>query len=259
VIAASLGGCARPVNEPMMAGPAKSLPAEFYPQRRVVGRSVEDRPIGCLLLGAGADVTFILATIHGDEPAGTALLHKLAGHLQQQPHLLDARTAVLLPIANPDGMARNSRFNARGVDLNRNFSAGNRINSPEHGQAALSEPEARVIDRLIRQYAPDRVVSIHQVRDTGPEGLAARFPNGCIDHDGPAKQLAERMAEYCDLPVEKLGAAAGSLGSYAGIELQIPVITMELPRQAHQLDAAVLWDSYGAALLAAAVHSSTLR
>jgi protein MpaA len=249
-----LGGCTKPASRPGLMGLAPALPTELYLRRHVVGRSVEGRAIGCLTAGKGPDVTFILATIHGDEPAGTMLLQRLASHLQQKPHILDGRKVILLPIANPDGVARTSRLNARAVDLNRNFAADNRTNSPKHGPAALSEPEARIIDRLIRQYAPDRIVSIHQVMDTGPKGLARRFPNGCIDYDGPAQNLAEQMAEHCDLAVAKLGAATGSLGSYAGIELQIPVITMELPPHAHQLDPQLLWQSYGTALIAVVLY-----
>jgi protein MpaA len=254
-----LGGCTAPPGRPGLTGRAPALPTELYLRRHVLGRSVEGRAIGCLTAGKGPDVTFILATIHGDEPAGTMLLQRLASHLQQKPHILDGRKVMLLPIANPDGVARTSRLNARAVDLNRNFAADNRTHIPKHGPAALSEPEARIIDRLIRQYAPDRIVSIHQVMDMGPKGLARRFPNGCIDYDGPAQNLAEQMAQYCDLAVAKLGAASGSLGSYAGIELRIPVITMELPPHAHQLAAEVLWDSYGAALLSVVAHTETTK
>ncbi|MHC4477900.1 MAG: DUF2817 domain-containing protein [Planctomycetota bacterium] len=247
-------GCNAAANGPVIVGPPVSLQSELSLQRHVVGRSVEGRPIGCLVLGDGADVTFILATMHGDEPAGTLLMHRLAAYLQQNPRFLEQRKVVLLPIANPDGMARKTRHNANGVDLNRNFAAENRINSSQHGSTPLCEPEAAIIEQLIRQYRPDRIVSIHQVMDTGPQGLARRFPNGCIDYDGPAKELADRMAERCDLTVAKLGAAAGSLGSYAGVELQIPVITMELPKEAHRLDVELLSQKYGPALVTSVLY-----
>jgi len=215
-------------------------------QRRIVGTSVERRPIECLILGKGYDVVLILATIHGDEPAGTPLVQRLAEYLQQHPQILQGRKVVLLPVANPDGLAHNQRYNARGVNLNRNFATANRINSARNGYRALSEPEAWVIQQLIRQYPPDRIVSIHQ-------------PLTCIDYDGPARLLAGRMAEYCDLPVRKLGARPGSLGSYAGLTLNIPTITLELPAGASQLSQQALWQRYGPALIAAVVYPERVR
>jgi protein MpaA len=144
-------------------------------------------------------------------------------------------------VANPDGLANNTRYNAKGVDLNRNFEAANRFNSKQTGLVALSEPEARVIRQLIQQYNPDRIVSIHQ-------------PLSCIDYDGPARMLADRMGQYCPLPVKKVGARPGSLGSYAGVTLGLPIITFEMTQADSKLDSAALWRKYGRALLAAIVY-----
>jgi protein MpaA len=154
---------------------------------------------------------------------------------------MEGRQLVLLAVANPDGMAHDSRFSANGVDLNRNFPSANRVNERRSGAAALSEPESRVIKQLIDQYSPDRIVSIHQ-------------PLACIDYDGPAASLAVRMAQYCDLPVKKLGARPGSLGSYAGVDLGIPIITFEMRENDSKLSSSVLWERYGKALVAAIVY-----
>ena len=232
------GGCYKPTSTPVIITAPHRLPVV---QHYIVGKSVENRPIECLVLGQSQDVAFILATIHGDEPAGTPLVQRLIEYLQQHPHLLLGRKVVMVPIANPDGMAHNSRCNARGIDLNRNFLTANRINNARFGHTALSEPEARTIERLITRYAPDRIVSIHQ-------------PFACIDYDGPGQALASRMAEHCDLPVRKLGGSPGSLGSYAGITLGIPIITFELPENADKLDSQTLWEKYGTALVAAIIY-----
>ncbi|HCO94897.1 MAG TPA: hypothetical protein DIU00_13255 [Phycisphaerales bacterium] len=229
-------GCAEPVNFPEIVG---EVPSFVIPSRyRIVGTSVQRRPIMCLQLGQGPDVTFIMATIHGNEPAGTPLVRRLARHLRQHRELLNGRMVVLMSVANPDGMVNGTRYNAKGVDLNRNFQAANRVNSKETGLTALSEPEARVIKQLIQEYKPDRIVSIHQ-------------PLNCIDYDGPARMLAERMGQYCALPVKKLGARPGSLGSYAGVTLGIPIITFEMLQADSQLNSEALWRKYGKALLAA--------
>ena len=94
---------------------------------------------------------------------------------------------------------------------------------------------------LLDRYGPARIVSIHQ-------------PIGCVDHDGPAEGLATVVAEHCGLPVRKLGGRPGSLGSYAGRDRGIPIITLELPGKASRLDEDELWRRYGGALLAAIAY-----
>jgi protein MpaA len=237
-------GCVEPVRFPEIVG---ELPTVVFPaQYRIVGTSVQNRPIMCLVLGDGLDVTFIMATIHGNEAAGTPLVRRLAAHLRQHPEMLTGRKVVLMAVANPDGMVNDSRYNAKGVDLNRNFDAANRVNSKETGLTSLSEPEARVIQQLILEYKPDRIVSIHQ-------------PLNCIDYDGPARMLADRMGQYCALPVKKLGAMPGSLGSYAGVTLGIPIVTFEMTEADSQLNSEVLWQKYGRALIAAVVYPNPVQ
>jgi protein MpaA len=237
-------GCVEPVQYPEIVG---EVPSSVFPaQYRIVGTSVQRRPIMCLVLGDGSDVALIMATIHGNEPAGTPLVRRLAWYLRRRPEMLNGRKVVLMSVANPDGLANKSRYNANGVDLNRNFEAANRVNSKETGLTGLSEPEARVIRQLILEYKPDRIVSIHQ-------------PLNCIDYDGPARMLAERMGQYCALPVKKLGARPGSLGSYAGVTLGIPIITFEMLPADSQLNSDALWRKYGRALLAAILYPDPVQ
>jgi protein MpaA len=248
----ALAGCYEPTAHPEFVTEPSALPlpepATFLipGQYRIVGTSVQRLPILSFVLGQGPDVIFVLATIHGNESAGTPLVRSLGKYLQQQPHLMKGRRVVLLAVANPDGMAHNSRFNANGVDLNRNFPASNRVNDKRSGATALSEPEAHLVKQLIEQYSPDRIVSIHQ-------------PLACIDYDGPGETLAARMAQYCSLPVKKLGPKPGSLGSYAGVDLQIPVITFEMRQNDSKLDSEILWRRYGKALVAAIVYPDSVK
>lgn len=236
-----------PLPVALQSPPPPKVPTFVIPgQYRIVGTSVQRLPILSFVLGQGSDVTFILATIHGDEPAGAPLVRRLGKYLQQQPHLMAGRTVVLLAVANPDGMAHSSRFNANGVDLNRNFPASNRANNKQSGATALSEPEARLVKQLIEQYSPDRIVSIHQ-------------PLACIDYDGPGTTLAVRMAQYCGLPVRRLGAKPGSLGSYAGVDLGVPIITFEMLQDDSGLDSQTLWRRYGKALVAAVVYPDPVK
>ncbi len=194
----------------------------------------------CEVHGDGRDVVLLLATIHGNEVAGTPLLRRLAEHLAANPRIVEGRTVVLVPVANPDGMARGLRNNARGVDLNRNFPAPNFSGRQGHGVKPLSEPESRALHRLLERHRPDRVVSIHQ-----PTNLPA-----CIDYDGPGAALAREMSRHTDLPLYRIGARPGSLGSYVGTTMGKPIITLEIPRFQGDMDPDVVWERYGRALLA---------
>ncbi len=201
-----------------------------------LGQSVEGRPIEAYILGNGPEVTLVMATIHGNEPAGTPLCFYLLDHLRHHPQLLDGRQVIIVPVANPDGFAMALRGNTQGVDLNRNFPAPNRTKRPAHGEAPLSEPEALLIHNLILEWQPTRIISFHQ-------------PLACIDYDGPIESLAHRLAELSGLPVKKLGSRPGSLGSFASMELNVGVVTFELPRREHEKPAHELWARYGEAVI----------
>ena len=210
----------------------------FAMEEQTLGQSVDGRPIVARSFGGeSVETVLVLASIHGSEPAGTPLVEQLEAWFIKLEGLMDRRL-VIIPIANPDGYARRERFNTHSVDLNRNFPADNRTEQNIHGPAALSEPEAVAIMRALQLFNPDRVLSLHQ-------------PIACIDYDGPGEALAIAMSEAIDgrLPVKKLGGRPGSLGSYVGIVLGKPIITLELPEGAEEQDAATLWKEYGPALV----------
>jgi protein MpaA len=228
------GGCASAPDTPPEERGVLPAPVDRF----TIGRSVEGTEIEAIRLGKGPETVLILATIHGDEAAGTPLLRDLATHLATHPEILEQRSVILIPLANPDGFAHGTRTNAHGVDLNRNFPAGNFSRSESHGSAALSEPESTALYDLIEREKPHRIVSLHQ-------------PLTCIDYDGPGAAIARAMAAKTDLPVKQLGGRPGSLGSYAGITLGIPIITVELPASASAMDPGELWKRYGPMLVAA--------
>ena len=237
VLSIALAGCAPAKRSPAVA---PIITPQFF-NVQTLGYSIENRPIDLYLAGSGYETIFIFATIHGDEQAGIPLTHRLMERLRHRQDLLEMYRILIIPVANPDGVVRNSRGNANGIDLNRNFPATNRENSAVFGYYALSEPESKILYDLIQKYRPIRIVSIHQ-------------PLKCIDYDGPAEELARHMAAYCPLPVKKLGARPGSFGAYAGEKLGIPIITLELERADDYLTTDQLWQRYGAALLAAITY-----
>eukprot|EP01043_Picozoa_sp_COSAG02_P064352 COSAG02_NODE_9381_length_2236_cov_2.464202_2_plen_300_part_00 len=207
--------------------------------------SIEGRPIRSQVFGSGdGPAILILGGIHGNEPAGKTLCEALWDHLAQRSlGDMDGNNVVVAPEVNPDGLARNTRENARGIDLNRNFETTNRESARAYGSAGLSEPESRFVAHLIAYFSPAAIVSVHQ-------------PLACVDYDGPAEMLAATMSRACCLPVEKLANSKpypGSLGTYAGVDRGIPIVTLELPGDVSTWNKEQLWTVYGAALLEA-VH-----
>ena len=210
---------------------------------RTIGYSTEGRPIECYVFGDSSKTVLLIGSIHGNEPAGTPLLRMLIEEIRQDTALINGWRVVVVPVANPDGYIRRRRANGSGVDLNRNFPSSNFRSNARHGAQALSEPESRSLLLLIEEYKPDRVLSIHQ-------------PLGCVDYDGPGRELAKAVADAAHLPLRKLGGRPGSLGSYIGNEQKVPIITLELPGSASRLSDAAMWERYGSAVMAA-IGSST--
>jgi murein peptide amidase A len=214
---------------------------------KIVGRSVQGRPIMVRVYGDGQDVVLLMAGIHGSEAAGVPILDRLGEELMQRPELLAGRTVVLMPEVNPDGVKVGKRRNANGVDLNRNFPADNFDAKERNGSEPLSQPESQAVLNQIERYKPSRIVTFHQ-------------PLACVDYDGEgAKAIAEAMGEYTDLPVKRLGGRPGSLGSYFGIDRGIPCITLELPKHAKDMPDKELWECYSRATLAAIVYPQPLE
>jgi len=234
-----------PVASSAPAGREEAAAASGEPV--TLGQSLAGRPLTAQRLGNGPRVVLMLASIHGSEPAGTPLLGELLRHLREHPSHLDGVTLYLVPVANPDGWARGQRFNRRGVDLNRNFPAGNRIDRSRFGMKPLSEPESAALAGFIGRVAPSLIVSIHQ-------------PLACIDWDGPPETvgLAELLAQGSGLPVRRLGARPGSLGAWFGETVGRPILTMELPSRV-PVSAAGIWERYGPGLLAVLAAEATRK
>ena len=176
-----------------------------------VSESVQGRPLVFHSFGdEDAETILFVASIHGDERAGTPLLETLIERLTEDPSLTAQRRAVVVPVANPDGVALGTRRNANDTDLNRNFPAENFLESPLHGIYAQSEPETSFLRQVVERFRPTGILTFHQA-------------GNIVDFDGPATGWAYRLAATCDdLVVRRLGARPGSLGSWAGTDLGSP-------------------------------------
>src|SRR5690349_569305 len=82
-----------------------------------IGHSSQGRPIVVMRAGNPSGV-LVVGCIHGNECAGQPVLRALRRETGGPADLW------LVPTVNPDGRAHDTRQNARGVDLNRNWSSG---------------------------------------------------------------------------------------------------------------------------------------
>ncbi len=180
---------------------------------------------------AGANDDFrvlIMGGIHGDEYSSISILFKWLALFSP-----DAAEGAFhwrfAPLVNPDGLldgTQAKRQNANGVDLNRNFPSRDWNDTAARywqestgsnprrfpGDSAASEPEVQWVVQQIEEFQPDVIVSVHA-------------PYHLLDFDGPAVA----PAKIGELYLHQLGVYPGSLGNFAGLNRQIPVVTLELP------------------------------
>ncbi len=213
-------------------------------ESRSIGRSIEGRDLTifanhrAMSDGRGGS-TFLVGGMHGDEKATISLVEKFAANRLE---MFEA-AVFALPLCNPDSAARNSRYNARGVDLNRNCGTNWHADSEEpSGPEPWSEMESRALRDFILKAEPAKIVSLHWA-------LAE------IDADGAqSTELAQAMWDSLEenerrpyrLRVTELGrgkrrlqktyaACPGSLGQWCGYGLRYAdgsapaMITLELP------------------------------
>jgi murein peptide amidase A len=184
----------------------------------VIAKSVKGNDIYSLEAGSGDSLTLIIGGFHGNEMQGTELVYRFAEYIANEYKGKINSRLVIIPVLNPDALIAGTRVNANQIDVNRNFPTENRINNERFGLKPASEPETKAIMEIVRKYKPNRIITVH----------TAMF---VVNYDGPAEQLADTMAKYNGYPVSgSIGyPTPGSFGAYAGIEMKIPTITLELP------------------------------
>lgn len=139
--------------------------APYVMRSSVIGHSVKGRPIRAWYRGTkdAPRVLLVLGQMHGDEPAGPITARWMIDHIKP----LTGTGLWVIPTINPDGRARRTRKNARGVDLNRNWptSGWSRSSGGDRsagGPRPASEPETRALMNFLRNVKPDFIASIHQ-------------------------------------------------------------------------------------------------
>ncbi len=210
---------------PSAPAPGASRPAASrsatQPRRSVIGRSVQGRPLVALTLGTDGARRRLLVVgcVHGDESAGIRLAEDL---LKSAPPA--SAEVVVVPDANPDGLAAGTRQNAHHVDLNRNFPfQWRRVGRPGDqqysGTGPLSEPESKAVAGLVRRFRPTTSVWFHQ-------------PEGVTDESGGVVAVERRFAAVSGLALRRLPRYPGSATSWQNSTRPgTSAFVVELPRQ----------------------------
>ncbi|MBL8726645.1 MAG: succinylglutamate desuccinylase/aspartoacylase family protein [Planctomycetes bacterium] len=209
---------------------------------RTLGTSVEGRPLRVAQFGHGPRRVLLVGGIHGDEREGRLVAQELPGALLATPGAAARVTLTVLEDANPDGTARGVRHNARRVDLNRNYPAANFTPAADRGRRPLDQPEARLLHDLILRERPELVIVVHSWRG-----------DHFINFDGPGAAIAAAFARRSGYRVkasDDIAPTPGSLGSWVGGTLGVPILTLEFQRGR---EAWAAWFETKAALLGAVV------
>lgn len=181
-------------------GAASGVAARAATEMRVIGHSVKGRPIKAWRIGdpTSPKKVVLVATMHGDEAGPAAILKNL-----RDGRPVSGADIWVVPYLNPDGYARHTRKNARGVDLNRNFPVRwiRQYGKYDSGRRPASEPETRATMRFLKDISPKFVVSFHQ-------------PLYGVDTSyGKSRPLARRLARYLHLPRKQFHCNGGCHGT----------------------------------------------
>jgi len=164
----------------------------------------------------------VFSLVHGDEmPSGSVARSWMERLTTIEPR----NTWRIIPILNPDGLAKKTRVNANGVDINRNFPTKDwdenalkywdkkTKKDPRRfpGKSGGSEIETKCAIEHIIEFAPNLILSIHT-------------PYGVLDFDGPKIQFPS----FPHIPWKSLGNYPGSLGRYMWKDQSKPTLTVEL-------------------------------
>lgn len=164
----------------------------------------------------------IIGGVHGDEREGVEAAYGLCRKWEANfPYGL---RVTVLPTLNLDGVIRSQRVNGRGVDLNRNMATNDwspKITNPRYnpGPEANSEPETRALIKWLEHTPPSLVLSLHSWKPM-------------LNINGDCQREAQVIAQWTNYKIEEsIGyPTPGCLGTYCGLEREMPTITYEIER-----------------------------
>jgi hypothetical protein len=183
----------------------------------IIGTSVQGRPLRAVVVSDNPAVEEvepelrIIGAIHGDEKTAAMVtlgfLQTLTDGYSDSPmcqYIVDNTELWVVPVINPDGYVANSRYNANGIDLNRNLS----YMGPGGGGGStpFSEPETAALRDITMQDWPTVSNFIN------PFTVALTLHGGAACFNAPWNYTETPLPADYDLMVDQGNAYAGSPG-----------------------------------------------
>jgi hypothetical protein len=150
------------------------IPTAFAdPQSTVIGTTQDGAPLTLYALGTGPTRVLLIGGQHGGPEENTVelangLLEYFSGNPDQVPHGIELD---ILPVANPDGLARGSRQFADGTDPDRNWGGSDWKTDAYDSNAVFrtglggpepfSAPETRALANFVLSTRPAFIVNYH--------------------------------------------------------------------------------------------------
>lgn len=202
-----------------------------------IGSSAQGRPITAVQIGDGARKLVVVGATHGAPEANTYWLTlELSDHFRANPEEVPPEVRLyLIPTLNPDGLALGTRFDAAGVDLNRNMNT-NLDACPENDWSVTVNgaygivsdtggpyPDSQIESRLIKSFLLDASGAIFLHSNAG-----LVFPAYC-EHQ-PSIAMAQAYAQAAGYLYNRYWLnymITGGMHDWAG-SLGIAAITPEL-------------------------------
>ena len=214
----------------------------------IFGKTVQKVPIMAYHFNGSGPKTLILGGVHGNEWEGIVCAKALlASFIEDMPLNLDL---TIVPILNVDGAIRNQRKNFNQVDLNRNLPTKDWTQDVAEekyfpGPAANSEPENQALVSWVEAHQPKLVISLHSW-------------NPMLNVNGDCNPEAEVINKLTGYEIkESIGyPTPGCLGTYTGLEQDMPTITYELERN---IEFEKIHDIHVPAIMAALKQTQTHR
>lgn len=181
--------------------------------RRTVGISVDGSNIDVYKIGEGKKQILITAGIHGNEVGSLKLAQEILYWLHTSTLKGEDYTFYIIPCVNPDGFdealdrpgyfssGKAGRFNANGVDLNRNFDTQSFESNAKWnygkdyaqsrdvfaGKKPFSEPETSTLRDFIKQQKIKVWMSLHNAGSdvaSSKDPLAQKLAQTFADESG---------------------------------------------------------------------------